>query len=402
MRIKVKDKWFNFFSRALEYSLYALVFFIPISIFLIEIFFTIAITLFTIKKIIEKDVKFLYNKTHFFLALFFIFSALSLISSGIYFDRSLKALIAKWMEYFLLFIICADTLKEYRIRRNCFFILIGISFFVGIDVFFQRFMGWEYFRQREMVKIVGGLAGVTGPFTHYNDLGAYLVIMLSLAFAQFMVAKQKIRKFSFCALTAILAAGLLMTFSRGAWFGAGVAFIIMMLFLRRFKILLAFICIILLILLVAPDIRERFLFTFQKGGDATRFMLWRGAWSMIKEKPFLGKDLGTFMIYMPEYTHQKTIQYAHNSFLQIWAEAGIFGLLAFLLFVTAVLSKAIRSIRANKNFILLGAFCGVCGFLAHSFFDSQLYSLQLSILFWFMLGFLSASSQANTKTAEMA
>jgi O-antigen ligase len=261
-------------------------------------------------------------------------------------------------------------------------------------------MGWEYFRQREMVKIVGGLSGVTGPFSHYNDLGAYLVIMLSFAFAKFMVAQQKIRKFSFCALTAILAASFLMTFSRGAWFGAGVAFVLMMLLLRRFKILLVFVCIILLILLVVPDIRERFLFTFQKGGDATRFMLWHGAWVMIKERPFLGKGLGTFMIYLPQYTPKKFIQYAHNSFLQIWAETGIFSLLSFLIFLTSILSKAARLVRGNKDFILLGAFCGICGFLTHSFFDSQLYSLQLSILFWLMLGFLSAGSQASIKTAK--
>jgi O-antigen ligase len=226
--------------------------------------------------------------------------------------------------------------------------------------------------------------------------------MLSIAFMQIMAAKQKRGKFSFGALTAILAAGLLMSFSRGAWFGAGLAFILMMLFLRRFKILLALVCILALILLLAPDIRERLLFSFQKGGDATRFMLWRGAGSMIKERPFLGKGLGTFMLYMPEYTHQETIQYAHNSFLQLWAETGIFSLLSFLLLLATLFLQANRSIRANKNFILLGALCGICGFLAHSFFDSQLYSLQLSILFWFMLGFLFAGSQANTRNAEIA
>lgn len=402
MRIKVQNKWLNFTSRALEHSLYALVFFLPISSFLIEIFFTFAISLFTIKKIIEKDIKFLYSKTHFFLGLFFLFSALSLTRSGIYFEMGFKALVTKWLEYFLLFIICADTLKDYRIRRNCLFILLGISFFVGVDTFVQRFMGWEYFRQREMVKIVGGLVGVTGPFNHYNELGAYLVIILSLAFAQFMLAKQKITKVSFCALAAILTAGLLMTFSRGAWLGAGVAFILMMLTLRKFKILLAITFIILLIFSVSPDIRERFLFTFQKGGDATRLMLWRGAWSMIKEGPFLGKGLGTFMTYLPKYTPQETTQYAHNSFLQIWAEVGVFGLLSFLLLVTTVLRKALRSISANRNFMLVGAFCGICGFLAHSFFDSQLYSLHLSILFWFTLGLLSASSSINSKTVESA
>jgi O-antigen ligase len=396
----MRDKWLNVVSRVLEYSLYALVFFLPISKSLIEIFFTIAITIFTVKKILQKDYKFLFTRTHFFLALFYCFSALSLFNSGEYIKQSLWALVSKWQEYILLFIIVADTLKVYRIRRNCIFIFLGLSFFIGTDAFFQHFSGWDFFRQRHTIEIVGGLYGVTGPFTHYNNFGAFLVVILSLAFAQAMSAVKRIQKISFWVLTILLAASLLMTFSRGAWLGAGVAFILMMLFLRRGKILLAFICIVLLILLIMPDIRERFLFTFQKGGDATRFMLWRGAWSMIQERPFLGKGLGTFMTYMPAYTHQETIQYAHNSFLQIWAETGIFSLLSFLTFLLLILGKAIRALKVKKDSILLGAFCGISGFLAHSFFDSQLYSLQLSILFWLMLGLLYASSREGIDTTR--
>lgn len=400
MRIKVKEKWINFFSQFLEYTLYALVFFIPISISLIEVFFSLAITIFTVKKIIEKDYKFLLNRKYLFLALFFVFSGLSLINSGIYVARSINALFSKWLEYILLFVIAAETLKVYRVRRNCVFILLGLSFVIGIDAFFQHFVRLEFFRQRNMVRVEGGLSGVTGPFAHYNNFGTYLLVVLCLAFAQLIYAGKRIKKIFFLVLIILLSVSLLMTFSRGAWFGAGIAFMLMMLFLRRFKIVLAFACIISLVLLVVPSIRERVLFTFQKGGDADRFMLWRGAWGMIEERPFLGKGLGTYIIYMPEYTHQENSQYAHNSYLQIWAETGIFSLLTFLIFLLLIFVQAVRSLMAKKDPILLGLLCGIGGFLVHSFFDSQLYSLQLSILFWLMLGFLFASSQKGIDSTK--
>ena len=113
---------------------------------------------------------------------------------------------------------------------------------------------------------------------------------------------------------------------------------------------------------------------------------------MIKENPFLGKGLGTFMDYYKKHKipGDETIYYAHNCYLQIWAETGIFGLLSFLLFVGSVLCRRIKAIKVNslpwQSSVLLGLISAVFGFLVHSFFDTNLYSLQLAVLFWFMLG----------------
>ncbi|MCX5694148.1 MAG: O-antigen ligase family protein, partial [Candidatus Omnitrophica bacterium] len=124
--------------------------------------------------------------------------------------------------------------------------------------------------------------------------------------------------------------------------------------------------------------------------DAYRFLLAHGAWVMIKENPFLGKGIGTFMDYCNRYTNNFGASYAHNCYLQIWAESGIFSLLCFLLFVWFVFYKSIKvSLRLPKSpdfFILIGLTAGLLGFLVHSFFDVHFYSFQLSFLFWAVLG----------------
>jgi putative inorganic carbon (HCO3(-)) transporter len=189
---------------------------------------------------------------------------------------------------------------------------------------------------------------------------------------------------------------LLFTFSRGGWLGFLAGGLLMLFLSHRWKVILPAICVFILVLILAPGVRERAAFTFQAGGDASRFAIWQGAWAMIRENPFLGKGMGTFMQYFPHYTKDLGVQYAHNCYLQMWAEIGVFGLLSFLLFVGSILYRGIRIFRKESPFVLLGLICAIFGFLAHSFFDTQLYSLQLCVLFWFLLGMVARYGYPTT------
>jgi O-antigen ligase len=110
---------------------------------------------------------------------------------------------------------------------------------------------------------------------------------------------------------------------------------------------------------------------------------------MFNENPYFGKGVGTFMDRVKDYTPTHWGgQYAHNCFLQIAAEAGIFAFLTFVGFLGLLISKAFMMFRATNDFVLLGILCSLCGFLFHSFFDNGLYCLQLTFLFWFFAGLL--------------
>jgi O-antigen ligase len=117
---------------------------------------------------------------------------------------------------------------------------------------------------------------------------------------------------------------------------------------------------------------------------------------MIKDHPFLGTGVGTFMDYCAKYTKNFGTYYAHNCFLQIWAESGIFSLLSFLLVVGYVFYKSIKAglkmPGSLNSYILTGLNAGLLGFLIHSFFEVHLYSFQLSFLFWVVLSLTVALS----------
>lgn len=395
----MKERCLRILDYAGEYSLYGLIFFIPISSAGIEIFFGFILLFYLLKKIIKPDFIFFKSYMHLFLLFFFLFSALSLFNSGYYIIKSFKALFFKWAEYIALFLIVADTLRNSKKRIYiCLFILLGVGCLVGIDALSQRFTGIEFLRHKSMVEInkESGLYGVTASFHHYNDFGTYLVFILSLAIALFVSKQKKLYKIALFLLIILLIAGLLLTFSRASWLGFITSLVLMLLISRKFKQLLPILGIFIILLIFIPIAKERAAFTSQYTEGAGRFIIWQSAFRMITERPFLGNGLGTFMDYFHKYTPNLYTQYAHNCFLQIWSESGIFSLLSFLCFIGLLLFKGIKTFRVTNDYFLLGLTCGIFGFLVHSFFDTPLYSLQLATLFWSMLGFVVVLTMVDT------
>ncbi|MDP2939837.1 MAG: O-antigen ligase family protein [Candidatus Omnitrophota bacterium] len=397
----LKDKWINIADIIVEYCLYGAIFFIPKSKAAIEIFVCLAIFFFLIKKILKPDFKFLKSISCLFLLLFIVFSALSIFNSHIYIKKGLRALIGKWMEYAIIFLLVKDTLKNKIRFRNAIFILLIFGVVVGIDGFIQGLSGVELLWDNPMGVTNNGLAAITGPFRHHNDFGAYLLVIIALMIGIWLSDNLKfINKILLAFCIGLLLLSMLLAYSRGSWLGFIFALILMLALSRRFKLIIPLLSIFILLLFFLPGVKGRSILTFQFNSpnlliwnDADRFRVWGVAFRMIRENPFLGKGLGTFMDYFSKYKPNIVVQYAHNCFLQIWAEAGIFSLVSFLAFAASVLFEGINKFKQNNDFVLLGLVASMFAFLVHSFFDTNLYSLQLSILFWLCMGLVSAKAR---------
>lgn len=388
-------------DRVVEYCLYGMILFIPISIAAIEILVSLAILAFIIKKILKPDFRFVKNLPHLFLLFFFVFSALSFLNSGPYIKESVRAIFSKWFEYIWIFLMAQDTLSSRKRLRNAVVILLVMGFVVGISALCQRFLGIEFLRQRVMINIGGaGVYAITGSFKHFNDFGAYLLCVLSLAIGLSLWPNlRKQNRLGLGSLGVLLGVCLLLTLSRGSWLGFTFALVSMLILSRKFKTLSAVLGIFLIVLLFLPLAKEKVMGSWDSG----RFAMWDGTLAMIRENPFFGKGLNTFMNYYPYYAHGSGIQYAHNCYLQMWSEIGIFGMVSFVLFVGSILFRGIKAFRdsplqgnssgtspfGDNPFLLLSLICAIFGFLIHSFFDTQLYSLQLSALFWVLLGMVA-------------
>lgn len=399
----MREKLLRLLEYASEYSLYGIIIVIPFSNAAIESFFGLAFLFFVCRKMIKPDFGSLKSVSSLFLLFFLFFMGLSLFNSGPYIVKSLKALLLKWTEYAMIFVITLDTLSDTKRMRNCLFILLGMAFIICIDALFQLIFGADFLRQRIIISLSekSVLQGVTSSFHHYNSLGTYLVFNLGLVLSLLIFIKNKSYKIVLFALMVLLLVCLMLTFSRGSWIGF-LSILTLMLFLSPKINKLVYIFFIFIIIMVfVPGVRERAMLIFSPQGDTERFNIWQGTLLMIKEHPFLGKGLGTYMDYFQKYTGKTVIQYAHNCYLQIWAEAGLFALLSFISFSGSVLYQSTKIFRYNNflSSLLLGLVCSFFGFLVQIFFDSQLYSLELSVLFWFMAGFIIAITKIDPKQA---
>ncbi|MCX5706409.1 MAG: hypothetical protein NTW13_01875 [Candidatus Omnitrophica bacterium] len=262
----MKDKIYRFFSLSVEYGFYGLLFFLPISIALVESCAVLMLFGFIGRKSIKPDFKYLKFWPNIFLLLFLLFSAISLFNSGNYFSKSLNALFGKWAQYLGICIIIQDILSDQKIFKRCILVFLfgaSLAVFSGLS---QFFFGLEFLRHRSLVITDMGLRAITSSFTHYNGFGAYLVVVMSLLLTLVTLPKlSRLRTYGLIILTMLSIIAIFLTFSRGSWLALVVSFILLVIlsssnFKRLVPILLLVIALFLL-----PVFRDLYYLFFVKG-----------------------------------------------------------------------------------------------------------------------------------------
>jgi len=389
----LKDKFYSFFGTISEYGLYGVLFFLAISNALVESFLGLMFLGFIGRKILKPDFRFLKFWPNILLLAFLCFSALSLFNSGELLNISLRTLFGKWARYLAICIIVQDTIySEKTVRHGILVFLFGAALAV-LSGLSQYFLGIEFLRGSSIYIADGGIRAISSSFVHYNSYAGYLVVVLPLILGFLLENDFRGLKAAGLSVFSLLAVfTFVLTFSRGGWLALTCAFIFMAFVSRKHLIrLLPILCLVAIFLFFYPPVQERVLFSFSTTGDNNRFRYWTTALQMIKAHPLLGIGLGTFMGKFSEYSSVLlSPAYAHNCYLQIWAETGMFSFFSFIGFVGAIVYLGIRKLFDSRNSLLLGLLSGVVGFLVQSFFEVNLYSLRLAVLFWIWVGLVSA------------
>ncbi len=108
-----------------------------------------------------------------------------------------------------------------------------------------------------------------------------------------------------------------------------------------------------------------------------RLLIWDATINMISDAPWLGHGLGTFGLKFPEYQAEVLSQpsmaafipnasfttYAHNDYLQLWAELGVFGFAAFVALIWIVLK---RGKTLARDPLVLGFWAAIISILVNA------------------------------------
>lgn len=347
------------------------------------------------------------KKLAFFITLFFVTAALSLLFS-VDSPNSLFYLL-RLLEFILLYFAIINSSLNFK---KLFYVFLGVMFFVALIGIFQYLLqhslGLNFIGEPVVSNSMKAVAKIDifeetflrayGTFSHPNIFAGYLIFAVLLSLHFFRKSKQK-EQFLFGLLIAIFLTTLLLTFSR-----SGFLAILAALFLYyvlsgikiSFKYLLLFFSLILF-LIVLFDLSALLLARIFVD-DQTSFVE-RSQLLSISKNVFLanpwGVGFGNFTEIMQFYAFDKlapwNFQPVHNIYLLILNELGFLGLLAFLaLFAYLFLFLFKNRKKSDFAYDLLAFWIVifVVGLFDHYFFS--LYQGQA--LFWSYISFTSAIS----------
>ncbi len=222
-------------------------------------------------------------------------------------------------------------------------------------------------------------------YVNHNHFAGYLELAMPLALGAFFDRQRKffVPKMFFMLALIVMLLAFIFAQSRGAWISMFAALILMSAFLlKKAKIkkegLLVFLSFIILAAFVVSlnsSVIGRRIKTSQvfEGEDfslQTRLKIWKGAEAMIADKPFTGSGIGTFSYGFPRFKPEGliwTANFAHNDYIELAAEAGIFALL-FLFWIFFIIFRK-GFIEFGDEPVVLGLATGIFSLAIHGFMD---------------------------------
>ena len=379
-----KAKLNLFFDQACVISLSILLFFIPVSSAFIEVMLGVSIVFFLGRLLTAHNLLNQLLKKEKIVLCFFVALAFSLVNSGGFIAIGLQALFFKWGEYIVLYLMVTQTFTSAtRIKYALASFSCGVVLVI-VDCFSQLYLNSEFIRHRHMILHTNNILAVTGPFKHNNDFSAYLVCALIIMLYWMFTQGPKVIK---CMAGITFMSGIYIlncAYSRGGWITFICAMMFLAFFMKKFWFL-GFSLGLTIILGFKINLLKFLVFK-----DSGRFELWDICWKMIREHPVLGNGIGTYMAWFRHYSPTGGISYAHNCFMQLWAEAGLISVVIFAFFIIKKLSKGILGFKECKNPVNLILPCAAIAFVCHSCVDTFLFSYQLAAMFWALMGLMNS------------
>jgi len=317
--------------------------------------------------------------------------------NSVNFKSSIIAFFGKTLEYILLYFAVCDTVKT---KKTFYLILLGLILAGGglvIDSAFQYFTGTDLFRHYQM----NDDFRLKASFSNANDFAGWLILITPLFILLILSRlrnKSFLSAFGLGSLSLLMLVCLWLTFSKAAILGLFIALIFLTVYFSRKKKRAVFFVIAALIFFAVFSFLkgwpQEFINTDRSASVLLRIDLWKTALSAWADYPLLGSGPSTYVQIIPFYNTgwQLNTSYPHNSFLHMSVETGLAGLCVFIWVIFELFSSIAVKLRAGISHQpeIVGLAAGIGVFLFQSFFDTNLYAVQLVIPFWIFIGLCSA------------
>lgn len=278
-----------------------------------------------------------------------------------------------------LFVISATL--DHRNKIRLINTIILSAFVISLLAIYQYIFGFQnllnYMAQQKIIEPFAldyiSQRRVFFPFITPNILAGYLAMVMPLCLIN--------KRWSLLILPISIIA-LLLTKSIGALLSLFFGFTMYFALLNNFKkkqiiILIAILLILGSTLILRSTTHKQHIQPIFS--TLMRLSYWKNSLIIIKAHPLSGTGLGNFNL--PQ------CRYAHNSYLQIWAEMGLLGIISFLWLIISIVKQSLKNIwhsdYKNEYAALLSA---ISIFLIHNFIDFSFFLPEVSFIWWIILG----------------
>ncbi|MCP5516573.1 MAG: O-antigen ligase family protein [Verrucomicrobiales bacterium] len=332
------------------------------------------------------------------------------------------------LVYAWLFFIVLNNLYHSDVTRKLVYALLGLATVVSMYALYQviarNYHVWGF----ERPEVYAGRG--SGTFICPNHLAGFLEMLLPLALAMLLLGRDKILNRVFIAYAAlVILAGIGASISRGGWLSCGVALLVLVAFMIRFRNHRWLALSILLVTLVggglfvwkSRTVRERFTLMFTGGqlqDVSVRWWLSKATAAMWRDHFWLGVGPAHFDVRFPQYRPpelQSRPYWAHNDYLNVLADWGAVGggiLVAGVLLVAVGVPRTWRFVhrgsadlvtkRSDRAAHVLGVAVGMVALGVHTALDFNLQIPANAILATVLVASLSSHLRFATRKYWMS
>ena len=307
----------------------------------------------------------------------------------------------------LLFISAVDTEEKLlTVVRLC---AVGLAV-CCVYALYQRVVGVKINPSLTDLSLHSYMPGrVFSFFENPNSYANILVFFAPLMLCMTVYSRRRIERLAFFAVFLLCGIALLMTYSRGGWLALAFSvFILLLFFFPRWVPLLMILCVAAVPLL--PDnILNRLLsvFNFSDSSTYTRGYIYSAMLKLIRNHPLFGVGLGADTVRRAVkeesvYIASAAFSHGHNIYFQIWAESGVFALIAFLGSMFSGMRSGYRAVKTVKKGslprgVVIGCIAGLSGALLFGITDYAWSYPRIMVLFWFLFSLLAAGTRIINK-----
>lgn len=324
------------------------------------------------------------------------------------------------VQYMLWFFVVTRMLRDDRDFKTLYFAMVALATVIALHGIYQYIVAvpipsnWTDQAEQSVRTRVYSIFGSP------NIMGDYMVMFAPMAAGLAYYLPKTWQKLLAWACAFAMCFACLFTMSRGAWVAMAVAVVLFCLLVDRRLFALLVVAAVAAMFLPFVASRIGYLFTEQfaestaRGGRASR---WHYGLNYLVESghPWLGLGLGMFggaIAMQTKIIDQWDYFYLDNYYLKIMVEMGYLGFIFFVVLLAALVLIGLRCVRRSGLIhraggprmqpLAAGILSGLCGVLAHCYFENIFEEPYMMAYFWMMAAMLVYLGFFRPRAAQRA